>query len=73
MEPSATCDHCGNTLPASAADKFCCAGCRAVHESIVQAGLDRYYDIKDATIVPPVRRAADAKHDRNWLLPLAQR
>lgn len=69
----ASCDHCGNALPASAADAFCCAGCRAVHESIVQAGLARYYDIKDATIVPPLMLGAQAKHDRNWLLPLSQR
>jgi P-type Cu2+ transporter len=67
------CEHCGNALPPSASDSFCCRGCRAVHESIVQAGLVRYYDIKDATIVPPATLGADAKHDRNWILPVEQR
>jgi len=70
---AAICEHCGNALVSSASDKFCCRGCRVVHESILQAGLARYYDIKDATIVPPVTLGTDAKHDRNWLVPLTQR
>jgi Cu2+-exporting ATPase len=44
-----------------------------VHESIVQAGMARYYEIKDATIVPPATVGAGAKYDRNWLVPVTQR
>jgi P-type Cu2+ transporter len=69
----AACAHCGNALPPMAADTFCCRGCRAVHESITRAGLDRYYDIKDARIVPPAALGSEAKLDRNWLAPLSQR
>ena len=70
---AAVCDHCGNALPPSASHRFCCRGCRAVHDSIMQAGLVRYYDLKDATIVPPATLGGDARHDRNWIVPLEQR
>lgn len=70
---AATCEHCGNSLPASASDGFCCRGCRVVHESIAQAGLLRYYELKDRAIVPPLTLGVEARHDRNWLVPLTQR
>jgi Cu2+-exporting ATPase len=44
------CAHCGLPVPAGlvAADggrSFCCAGCRGVHESLAECGLDRYYEL----------------------------
>jgi Cu2+-exporting ATPase len=44
-----------------------------VHASITQAGLLRYYDIKDQTIVPPTALPDNAKLDRNWLEPIIER
>lgn len=69
---SAHCLHCGNAI-VNAASAFCCAGCQTVHEAITQAGLNRYYSIKDPTIVPPSPLGATARCDKNWLLPLAAR
>jgi Cu2+-exporting ATPase len=56
----ATCEHCGLPVPAGlieadAPRQFCCAGCRAVYETIHSCGLDEYYrllDSADATLSP---------------------
>ncbi|ANM32423.1 hypothetical protein ABI59_21705 [Acidobacteria bacterium Mor1] len=50
MAPDA-CDHCGLPVPAGLYDaeaehQFCCAGCRAVYETIRGFGLDRYYSLR---------------------------
>lgn len=66
------CQHCGNPLASGAQDAFCCSGCRTVHASITQAGLFRYYDLKDAVIVPPTALPDHARLDKNWLLPLQE-
>ena len=67
------CLHCGNVLPRDARDGFCCAGCKTVHGLIENAGLSRYYDLRETAIVPPAFLSATAKSDRNWLEPLAAR
>lgn len=45
------CAHCGLPVPAAlvlagAPRQFCCAGCRAVHDLLSGAGLERYYDLR---------------------------
>lgn len=47
------CDHCTLPVPAglveaSAEHQFCCAGCRAVYETVHSCGLDGYYRLRDA-------------------------
>jgi len=70
---AARCGHCGNALPRDARDGFCCAGCKTVHDLITDAGLQRYYDLREAAIVPPALLAATGRSDRNWLEPLRER
>lgn len=50
------CSHCRLPVPAAliedgAANQFCCAGCRAVYESINACGLSNYYRLRDAADV----------------------
>lgn len=47
------CIHCGLPVPPGLIDpdadeQFCCAGCRAVYETIQGCGLDRYYELRRA-------------------------
>ena len=67
------CLHCGNTLPKDAREGFCCAGCKTVHALISDAGLLRYYDLREEAIVPPALLSTTARSDKNWLEPLAAR
>jgi len=62
------CWHCGETIPAGVdisaqvqgqARPMCCHGCQAVATLIDQAGLQRYYDFRDALPERPDSRAAD--------------
>src|SRR5688500_2761133 len=58
------CLHCGLTLPSTAADGFCCEGCRVVHGLLRDGGLLRYYALRDGRGVPvATTRGADHK----WL------
>ncbi|WP_189459471.1 heavy metal translocating P-type ATPase [Jeongeupia chitinilytica] len=50
------CFHCGESVPESAdfviryrqrSEPACCAGCQAVAQSIIDAGLDAYYEQRD--------------------------
>ncbi len=46
------CDHCGLPVPAGLYDaeaehQFCCAGCRAVFDTIRGFGLERFYALKE--------------------------
>ncbi|MDT8410649.1 MAG: heavy metal translocating P-type ATPase [Wenzhouxiangellaceae bacterium] len=63
------CFHCGEPVPDGTdlaidvdgqARSMCCAGCRAVASLIHSAGLDRYYDFRDAL---PDRPDQDAAQD----------
>ncbi|MBU6286172.1 MAG: heavy metal translocating P-type ATPase metal-binding domain-containing protein, partial [Proteobacteria bacterium] len=50
------CFHCGEACPPKAQEvlilgqprKMCCAGCAGVANTIVQAGLERYYSHREA-------------------------
>lgn len=70
--PPQSCEQCFHcALPIAGAARYfarvdgaaramCCAGCAAVAEAIVQAGLDDYYRHRTATPVPPELAGADA-------------
>jgi Cu2+-exporting ATPase len=50
------CAHCQTEVPTALIDpesdeQFCCAGCRAVYETIHACGLDSYYRLRDAAEV----------------------
>jgi len=50
------CVHCGLPIPAARRarrDRFCCAGCERVHALIHEAGLQRYYDLRNCPTAPP--------------------
>jgi Cu2+-exporting ATPase len=66
-EPGTGCYQCGAPIPpseswcavvAGAERTFCCAGCRAVAETIRRAGLDGFYERREAPSLPV---AADAE------------
>ena len=40
------CTHCRAPLASSAADEFCCHGCRHVHDLLQESGLGRYYTLR---------------------------
>ena len=53
-----SCSHCGSAVPSGlldpvAVEQFCCAGCRAVFETIHACGLDSYYRLREAAAVEP--------------------
>jgi len=63
----AACRHCGSArLDARAPAGFCCAGCAQVHALIVASGLERYYDLRPATVAP-VNEGILAVGDFGWL------
>ncbi|MCC7020356.1 MAG: HAD family hydrolase [Ardenticatenales bacterium] len=49
---AAVCLHCGNAVPRSRGDGYCCAGCLAVHRLLSEAGLDGYYQLRPRHIRP---------------------
>jgi len=71
-----TCFHCGEPIPpgtdlaveiGGASRAMCCAGCRAVASLIHSAGLDRYYDFRDALPERPDNAAeADSGRFAAW-------
>src|SRR4051794_2941158 len=68
------CAHCGNPLRLTAeSEAFCCPGCRAVHALLNDAGLQRYYELRDDVITPPTAGGPLTRRDRNWLEPIAAR
>ncbi len=53
LKEDIACAHCALPVPAglieaNAEHQFCCAGCRAVYETIHACGLDSYYRLRDA-------------------------
>ena len=75
---TAACFHCGETVsqagrwraPLLGAEReFCCGGCRAVAQTIAQAGFARYYEARTAPGVRPQPQASALGCDD----PLAQR
>jgi Cu2+-exporting ATPase len=62
---AAVCAHCG--LPTGdPSAKFCCEGCRAVHDLLVASDLERYYDLRGERGVPQNDVRPD-RHDTKWL------
>ncbi len=49
---TAACRHCGNPVPMTRVDGFCCAGCLTVSRLLSEAGLERYYQLRPAKIAP---------------------
>ncbi|MEM7146018.1 MAG: heavy metal translocating P-type ATPase metal-binding domain-containing protein [Verrucomicrobiota bacterium] len=67
------CKHCGTTFsPPSPSEKFCCNGCAFVHQLLTSENLQRFYDLKGKTILPPVKSRAFETRDFAWLKPLIQ-
>jgi Cu2+-exporting ATPase len=64
--PAAACFHCGNPIPASRSDGFCCAGCRAVHRLLHESGLERYYSLRPARTTP-LFNYFDQRASLQWL------
>ncbi|MCA1779165.1 MAG: heavy metal translocating P-type ATPase metal-binding domain-containing protein [Xanthomonadaceae bacterium] len=70
-----TCFHCGQTVPegtelaveiSGQRREMCCAGCRAVASLIHSAGLNRYYDFRDALPQRPESAQIDAGRFAAW-------
>ena len=47
MKTAARCPHCGTPVEGDA-DTYCCHGCELAARLIHEAGLDRYYDVREA-------------------------
>ena len=63
----APCLHCRTPFEGEAGERFCCAGCEAVHGLLVEQGLTRYYTLAGAELAaaPDPERRSHA-----WLEPL---
>ncbi len=79
--PLSACFHCGLPVPRGMDRKvtvlghkreMCCAGCEAVASTIVDAGLESYYETRDAPL-PGDPRLADLPLAAVYDDPLAQR
>lgn len=72
-----TCDHCKNSVEPALEVRtdrgvYCCAGCRAVAETLSELGLDDYYSLRDESAPSPriearADPAAHAKYDEPTL------
>lgn len=65
-ETDVPCAHCALPVPrglieSGASEQFCCAGCRAVYETIHSCGLDSYYRLRESADASfkPVALSAD--------------
>ncbi len=48
------CDHCGNRFqPRFQAEKFCCSGCRVVHDLIQSGGFGSFYELLGRRVLQP--------------------
>lgn len=48
------CEHCGNRYqPRFEAERFCCSGCRVVHELIQSGGFGSFYDLLGGRVLQP--------------------
>ncbi|MFN0127119.1 MAG: ATPase P [Verrucomicrobiales bacterium] len=62
-----SCDHCGTCfVPATPAERFCCAGCGFVHDLITGEGLDRFYQLKGDERLMPAGAAVLAPASVEW-------
>ncbi len=60
------CLHCSSPVP-DGLDRFCCAGCEAVHGLLVGQGLTRYYTLAREDVAPA---AVNPNRSLVWLEPL---
>jgi len=55
------CDHCGNRFqPRFETEKFCCSGCRVVHDLIQSGGFGSFYDLLGRRVLQPAANAEPA-------------
>ncbi|MFZ5562286.1 MAG: heavy metal translocating P-type ATPase [Pseudomonadota bacterium] len=76
------CYHCGLPAPSGlhlqavvlgAAREFCCPGCQAVAQTIVESGLEDYYRDREATANAPAPPPAELQSLAAWDHPAAQK
>src|SRR4051812_21735948 len=60
---SGLCEHCRTPLPPDC-PRFCCAGCRHVHDLLLSCGLDNFYQLRAGATLAPV--ASEALRERDW-------
>lgn len=55
------CDHCGNRFqPRFQAEKFCCSGCRVVHDLIQSGGFGSFYELLGRRVLQPASQLEPA-------------
>ena len=55
------CDHCGNRFqPRFESEKFCCSGCRVVHDLIESGGFGSFYNLLGRRVLQPATNAEPA-------------
>lgn len=65
------CLHCQSPIPADAGSaRFCCHGCEAVHDLLLEQGLGRYYELARGEVTPVASSPAMRSH--TWLEPLME-
>ncbi len=64
------CDHCGNRYqPRFEEERFCCSGCRVVHELIQSGGFGSFYELLGGRVLQP---ATQLEPDGDQLEELAE-
>lgn len=54
------CEHCGTSFqPRFEEERFCCSGCRVVHEMIGEAGFGAFYELLGTRKLDPVDAVAE--------------
>lgn len=59
-----TCAHCGTPFQPLKEERYCCQGCAYVAGLLEEGGLERFYELKGTTVVPPV--GARVFHEESW-------
>ena len=65
------CAHCGTLFSAAREARFCCRGCKCVGKVIHDNGLDRFYQIREKTTLPPARTSV-FRHTKQRAIKFAQ-
>ena len=65
------CPHCDSPTGTSAPHApYCCQGCKVAHQFLQDAGLDRFYSLRQGTALPAIGDAAASPGPLAWLEPL---